>query len=401
MVSFYKKDCRIPLDISRVFVVAKILLSPFGLWIDQPGIRFLVFLTTTVKITTFVLNFTCVLLTLANLYMETHELSDKTFIYLVLLRLTSVLQKIHAMDANKRLWRDILTDAFKMKKVPLQARNSFEELKKRLRVVPKFLFIIVVLILINVLPVFIFTSKKTSPIPILIPFRQSQYPFIHRIFFIFSSLSMLLNVITVLGFIAFYVSLATSCTLLIKHMNEVLSVLGDPPKVMTTKDYEPSLLAKNKKYNQRVRKILIYCHKLHLKIFNLSDTINLSFSNAVMVEMWAILMAQCTLAFIAAKIDLGEFFRFIALLQYIAAVTVLFSAICSHASESEKLVYSCRSSAWWTYNTENLAFVKLIGLRASEPICLKIGHFQPISIRTLKLTTEISFTYFMFLYSFK
>ncbi|CAB3367900.1 Hypothetical predicted protein [Cloeon dipterum] len=380
---------RYSLDLSRVFVIAKILLTPFGLWIDQPGNRFFIFLTTTVKITTFVLNFTCLLLTLTNLFKKNHELTDKAFIYLALLRLASVLQKIYSLDANKRRWRGILNDAFKLKSVPLQARKSFEELKKRLRVVPTFLFVLVTLILINVLPVFIFSTKNAAPFPIWIPVHQSEFPFIHRIFLTLSSLSLMLNLITILGFITFYVSLATSSKLLIKHMNEVLTVLADPKKIIRMKSYEPEVLAKHGKYNERVKNILIYCHELHLKIFDLSDSINASFSNVVMVEMWSILMVQCTFAFIVAKIGFGDFFRIIALLQYITAVTVLFSAICSHASEvtdeSEKLVYSCRSSAWWTYDKDNLAFVKLIGLRAAEPICLNIGHFQPISIRTLKM----------------
>ncbi|CAB3367896.1 Hypothetical predicted protein [Cloeon dipterum] len=190
---------------------------------------------------------------------------------------------------------------------------------------------------------------------------------------------------------------------MLRHLLDVLQTLSQVENFTSRHFENEEQLVNDEIYNRRIREVLIYSHKLHVRIIDFTDCINSCYSYALMMEVWTILMSFCIIALMI--VNVSDLFRIIAMSSNIMSFFSLFASICYESDElrkqSELIIFSCCGAAWWTFDKDNLLFIQLMSLRSIRSLALKIGSFQTVSVRTLKMIFKVSVSYFLFLYQFK
>ncbi|CAB3367895.1 Hypothetical predicted protein [Cloeon dipterum] len=396
-----------PLNITKVFLAPSVFLTPLGLWIcfGKAGRLcskcFNPFKWATGGFVSLQATFI-----LAKLTLGQNALPDLAYMVFVAIRQISIMQKIYKFNTTKIKLQQLIKECFTIGSAPNTIKPEILQFNEACQMVPKTFIIMLSIILLDVFPAWLYSATTPLPIPVWLPTRPEEFPFAFLCLKCASSFFLFMSLMLVLGFFSLYVSLATACRLMTKHLNDVLAALSKPERFETGKNRDAEALTSNAEYNKSVRDVLFYAHKLHLNIIMFMDFVNANFSHVLLLEMWVILLGQCIMAFNIAKLAVLDTFRVVSLVQIITASTLLFSFICYEGSqvikESQKIKSSSFGTAWWSFDQDNYLFIKMICLRAEEPLAFKIGSFNfPLSLETMKVILEISFTYFMFLCQYK
>lgn len=256
-------------DVLRAFFVSKLFLSLTGLWFDAASARRSKFLAFIISVPA-VLIFCCLAfvwaLVVTNIMLGTHPLPQFVFLLCVAVRQVSVLQKIVVLLRSKTRFREIFDECFDFGPVPASVGEEYNVYLERCRRTPKTLVVLFVSIILFYIPYWIFSNGSNSPIPIWMPVDLKEaHPTLFKFLFAILGVVLIMAAAILLGFISFHVTLSTTCTTMLMHLEDVLSALAQPERFLINVDEELDA-GDCAFYNANVRETLIYAHNLHLKI---------------------------------------------------------------------------------------------------------------------------------------
>ncbi|CAB3367903.1 Hypothetical predicted protein [Cloeon dipterum] len=348
-------DAILTVDISRLMLPAKFLLGKLNLWFESSDCEAHISrpcLILRKVFTTFIL--LCMtlfsLLTLANIFtFEKKSLREATFVAVFVVRQFSSLQKCFILKLRAQRIRKLFRDAFDCARVPSMAQQEFDAFAAYCSKTQKLIVWVAVaaiahgpIWIISIFTIFTLAFYRGKAFqfsitnfltPVWLPSDQNQNPTAKYVLFGLNVLCVHPFLLVMVGFFAFYVLNARLGLFMFKHLNAVLQSL----QTINIAENLPGV--KKEALNEKVNVFLTYAVINHNRSLAFIREVNKIFGSTMLVDVWGILLVQCSWIFLLASTSSLPFLRQVDLVQNILIMTSFLGVSCFAASDISDMVY--------------------------------------------------------------